>query len=84
MFKNRITQHGRYVGIITVLLVYLIPWVWMRGIYKRLFEFFRHAETKGEELTVCYAQIKSGAVRFTEHRIINVCCSYRGCGSGLQ
>lgn len=59
LFKNRITQRGRYIAIITVLLVYLIPWVWLRGVYKRIFEFFRRAETVGEELSVSYAQIES-------------------------
>lgn len=57
---HMLTQNIKYKALIIVLIVYVMPWMWIKGIYNKILELIIPAETAGRELAVNFARIETG------------------------
>ncbi len=65
LFVKLITQSMKYKAVILVLLVYLIPWIWLKGIYTNIFVWSLRDMRVGDiEGTLSFADFDIGMIEY--------------------
>ena len=65
MLTKSMTQSMRYRALIIVMLDYMVPWVWIKGIYKSFIEFFwPEPVAAGAKGIIDVADIEAGAIAY--------------------
>nr|WP_300659950.1 M56 family metallopeptidase [uncultured Acetatifactor sp.] len=73
LFEKSMTQHMGYAALVTVLLIYLVPWVWIKGIYRFvLFAFWDESVIGDAKGLVNIADLKTqeSAYRTEDYRVL--------------
>ena len=73
LFEKSMTQHMGYAAFITVLLTFLVPWVWIKGIYRFvLFAFWDESVIGDAKGLVNIADLKTqeSAYRTEDYRVL--------------